>query len=674
MVRLIAAAVGVLFVLMIPGDGKAKGAAQPQGRRESWDYAPEMAKVARRFTGVAGVVLHLGDSITYASPYTAWARQGKGKAAEDEAVLSWSHCGDGNDRDGWWLAHVETGRGGSYTAAGGVRADQYLAGGFKGLPPLDEIIRAYNPQVAIVMLGTNDAWQNRSVFDYRRDMDAIVERLLDNGTIPILSTIPPLIDNQERAEEYNQALWRIAELRRLPVIDYYGEILARRPGMTWDGTLMEKGDGHPSASRNGVTPESAPTPESLRESGYLLRGWLSVRKLEEVKRNLLDGLATAAASSTTTGEKTVRERIENTPYPRIGMCWAPLRRDRSLASMARHDLIMTSVGAFGLEWDRQPEVLATGFTPESIKAARERTAEVRKLNPNAVLIGDLSFYEFGEDQLPEDHPWWLRVDGKREQFWPGTYRVDWNREDYQESVVKRTIALYESGVVDGVFYDNWRDEPEPWIKIIRSIRERVGDKFLIFINVGYDIGNSDWIAPYLNGIMYESGWSHPARSRWRPTETWDDRIRMMQRAEELLLPRRISLIERFEEVRDHAGWPTDAQKGKEIKRDPAARHWTMCYALIVGDFYYLFSDSTSHRHDWYPEYDVKIGLPVAPGERINAHVWRRRYDRALVVMNLPDATEPYEVSVDKPAKDSFTGEAGTTFTLPPGDGRILVFE
>jgi hypothetical protein len=37
-----------------------------------------------------------------------------------------------------------------------------------------------------------------------------------------------------------------------------------------------------------VTPESEPTPENLRESGYLLRGWLSVKKLAEVKARAID--------------------------------------------------------------------------------------------------------------------------------------------------------------------------------------------------------------------------------------------------------------------------------------------------------------------------------------------------------------------------------------------------
>ena len=362
------------------------------------------------------------------------------------------------------------------------------------------------------------------------------------------------------------------------------------------------------------------------------------------------------------------------PFPRIAMAWAPVRGDRSLASHARHDMVMTSVHALGLEWDREPEVLAAGFKPESVEAARERVAELHRLNPDVLVLGDLSFYELDEDALPEDHPWWLRVDGKREQFWPGTYRMDWSNAEYQDLVVRRTVALKETGVVDGVFYDNLREEKAPWLAVMKAVRDGAGDDFLILANAGYDIGSYDWLAPHMNGIMYESGWSHPARREWKPQETWDDRIRMMQRSEELLREPRISFIERFEEVRDHAGWPNDALKGKEIERDPATRRWTMCYTLIIGDFYYLFSDSTSHRHDWYPEYDVKIGLPAAPGERVNAHVWRRRYEKALVVMNLPDAPAAHEVDLEVAARDSFTGESGTRFVIPPGDGRILVSE
>jgi hypothetical protein len=146
----------------------------------------------------------------------------------------------------------------------------------------------------------------------------------------------------------------------------------------------------------------------------------------------------------------------------------------------------------------------------------------------------------------------------------------------------------------------------------------------------------------------------------------------MQYTASLMREPHVSVIERFEEVRSRAGWPTDRRRGREPPRDPAARRWSFCYSLVVGDYYYLFSDNTSHRHDWYPEYDVKIGLAVGAGERINSHVWRRDYESALVVVNLPGAEEAHLVELDAPARDSLSDARGVRFVVPPGDGVILV--
>ena len=92
-----------------------------------------------------------------------------------------------------------------------------------------------------------------------------------------------------------------------------------------------------------------------------------------------------------------------TPYPRIAMLWSPVRGDRSVEGMARHDLIMTGVGGFGLRYDREPTGLAEGFTTDSVERARQRLAELRALKPNAPILAELYFYEYRETWLPEDH-------------------------------------------------------------------------------------------------------------------------------------------------------------------------------------------------------------------------------------------------------------------------------
>ena len=63
------------------------------------------------------------------------------------------------------------------------------------------------------------------------------------------------------------------------------EILSRRPE-DWFGTLMNRI--HLTAAEAGGSPGAEPTAENLRRSGYQLRGWLTVGKIPEIRRRVLD--------------------------------------------------------------------------------------------------------------------------------------------------------------------------------------------------------------------------------------------------------------------------------------------------------------------------------------------------------------------------------------------------
>lgn len=258
---------------------------------DTWAWPAAMREVTSKFKGTEGVVVHIGDSITYANPYGGWARGGAGKSESDKKILQWMHTGANNDLDGWYLASFDVkDRNGSYTAVSGMRLDQALAGGFHGLPAMAEILKKYNPQIVIFMLGTNDASAKRPVSAFKADLEKAIQLILDNDTILVLSTIPPHINQQALGKAYNEVIAQSAAMHKLPLIDLYGEIVSRRPGMNWNGTLLNKGDVHPSASYEGASPSSEPTKENLSKSGYLLRGWLSVQKIKQVKEKV--GLTT----------------------------------------------------------------------------------------------------------------------------------------------------------------------------------------------------------------------------------------------------------------------------------------------------------------------------------------------------------------------------------------------
>jgi len=88
----------------------------------------------------------------------------------------------------------------------------------------------------------------------------------------------------DAVKAYNGALAELVKEKKLPLIDFYGEIVKRRPN-DWLGTLIS-GDGvHPTGENAGAEP----TEENLKSSGHLLRGVLSVRKIAEVKAKVLDG-------------------------------------------------------------------------------------------------------------------------------------------------------------------------------------------------------------------------------------------------------------------------------------------------------------------------------------------------------------------------------------------------
>ena len=95
------------------------------------------------------------------------------------------------------------------------------------------------------------------------------------------------IGQPDLAKAYNVGLRELARAKQVPLIDYEAEILRRRPD-DWNGTLLGKNDVHPTAGKGEVNSASEPTEENLKNSGYLLRGWLSVRKIAEVKKRVLD--------------------------------------------------------------------------------------------------------------------------------------------------------------------------------------------------------------------------------------------------------------------------------------------------------------------------------------------------------------------------------------------------
>lgn len=273
----------ILLVVLICAILAGPARAQAIKVKENHDYVDATKKVAAKFIGTKGVYLQLGDSITYASPNTVWARNGEGHTDEEKAFLKWSHVNERNDKDGYYLASVDVPTGRSHTAASGVRADEFLKGGKGGLPPLRDIIKKYNPQLVLYMVGTNDVTADRKVEAYIKDVEEAIDLMHANGTVVILSTLPPYRGRPQMLNSYNIALRQLARRKEMPFIDLFNEMVARAGSLLVKNYLSE--DGIHLSFRPAIGPA---TDENLMKCGYLLRSYLSVHKGIEVKSRVFD--------------------------------------------------------------------------------------------------------------------------------------------------------------------------------------------------------------------------------------------------------------------------------------------------------------------------------------------------------------------------------------------------
>src|SRR5262249_17677750 len=134
--------------------------------------------------------------------------------------------------------------------------------------------------------------------EYEEKTREVVARCLKNGTVVILSTIPPRSGRLDKARQFAEIVRKIGQDEKVPLVDYFAEILKRRPD-EWDGSLAKfrevpggTYDVPTLLSRDGVHPSFPQkyrdfSQESLRNNGYGLRSYLTLLAYAEVIREVL---------------------------------------------------------------------------------------------------------------------------------------------------------------------------------------------------------------------------------------------------------------------------------------------------------------------------------------------------------------------------------------------------
>jgi lysophospholipase L1-like esterase len=239
-----------------------------------------MKKVHARFTGTPGTLALFGDSITISMAFWAPLR-GEPKNMPDDMARAHKLVKSYLKPDCWakWRGPAY-GNNGSMT----IRwADENV----------DKWLKAHNPEAAVIMFGTNDLGQV-PLKEFEEKTASVVERCLKNGTVVLLTTLPPRSGLLDKSKQFAEAVRRVAKEKQVPLIDYHAEIMKRRPD-DWDGALPKfkdvKGEYEVPTliARDGVHPSNPRahqdfSQESLNKNGFLLRNYLTLMAYAEVIR------------------------------------------------------------------------------------------------------------------------------------------------------------------------------------------------------------------------------------------------------------------------------------------------------------------------------------------------------------------------------------------------------
>ena len=161
----------------------------------------------------------------------------------------------------------------------------------------------------------------------------------------------------------------------------------------------------------------------------------------------------------------------------------------------------------GLVWTLTPTELTEGLSTQLAGNIEEVLEEYKKYdkNPNMLFIPAIRAYGYGLDEIPPNSDLWLRdANGQiieREEL-PPDYDpqgvLDILNPEVQQLVIDRAVAVADCGFFDGVLFDDWAEKHvyyyrkyfniseevvvEAYISILKGIRQRVRDDFLILVN------------------------------------------------------------------------------------------------------------------------------------------------------------------------------------------------
>jgi len=249
-------------------------------------WVEPMQAVHARFPGTPGTILRMGDSITWGYTIDLPAPYGPGAFFNPLREPFANASPEAQDALGWLNAYLPEECwdwvGPDYGNEGGQVSSWPLNRYLPTTPSrLEWWLDTLQPEMAVILFGTND--RSAGVTTFTTNMREIVQTCKDYGTIPILTTVPPLSPDKTDMLRFVEAIRTLAQEEQVPLIDYYEAIMTRRP-TDYYPILISTDKVHP------TWPEPYRydfSETALNNSGYTLRNYLTLMTCHEVYQEVI---------------------------------------------------------------------------------------------------------------------------------------------------------------------------------------------------------------------------------------------------------------------------------------------------------------------------------------------------------------------------------------------------
>jgi len=273
------------------------------------------------------------------------------------------------------------------------------------------------------------------------------------------------------------------------------------------------------------------------------------------------------------------------------------------------------------------------YSPQSLRRLKE-------INPNIKLLAYLASQEIRGDSCKLDgtlrqnlcqrickNCWLKDRYGRKISWWPGNPIIDVTNASWQKALPKFIEEeIIDPGYWDGVFLDNvWggitflnktvklqnryytsknKRVDTLWVagmrKLLSNVKQTLGPNKILIGNGG------DAYSDLLSGVFYEHF----------PSSGWDQ------------------MMSKYLAVGKVGVAMLNANNANQPGEDYQKMRFGLTSSLLGNGYYsYDLGDLSHQQLWWYDEYEVDLGLPLGAAVKLDNGVWRRDFERSIVLVN-----------------------------------------